>query len=220
MKTSPYTHMSCFDLDHTLLKVNSSFQFGAYLYRQKIFPLVTMLYLASCYFLHKAGLLSMEQMQKKIFNKLFRKLTLEQLNPYAKAFLDQHFNEMLFPPAVQRLKEAQKQGHYTCILSSSPQFLVKLFSDRFNVDACAGTRYELDHNQRFLSIAHLMQGQDKADYITLTSKEMGLTKQQITAYSDSVLDIDFLRASGTPVGVKPDKKLRHICTKLQWQIIE
>lgn len=214
-----YTHISCFDLDHTLLTSTSSFRFGIYLYQNRVFPTSTMLYLVACYWLHKIRAISMTQMQHRIFNTLFRGTPLSKMLDYATDFIENTFDSMLFHPAVQRLQAAQKQGHYTVILSSSPLFLVEMFAKRFHVDAWDGTRYELDHTQCFSSISHLMQGDDKALYLKNLKTSLKLTTQQTTAYSDSILDYPLLNAAGTAVGVNPDKKLRKLCLIRKWQIL-
>lgn len=179
-----------------------------------------MLYLVGCYGLHKIRVISMEQMQQKIFDKLFLGISQSKMLDLANDFVNQQFDSMLYNPAVQCLKKARKEGHYTIILSSSPQFLVELFAKRFSVDAWEGTRYELDDAQRFSSISHLMQGKDKADHLNKLFDLLGLTKQQSTAYTDSILDLPMLEMAGIAVGVNPDNKLRTICTIRQWQILD
>lgn len=178
-----------------------------------------MLYLVSFYGLHKMRLISMKQMQQKIFNKLFFGHSFPKMLSFAKDFVDRHFDSLLYLPAVQCLKEAQAQGHYTVILSSSPSFLVELFAKRFHVDAWDATRYELNESKCFSSIDYMMQGEDKAHYLIQLKKRLKMTTQQTTAYSDSILDIPLLDAAGTAIGVNPDKKLRKLCITRQWQIL-
>lgn len=178
-----------------------------------------MLYLSGCYGLHKLRVISMEKMQQKIFTRLFMGRSYNEMELFAKKFVNRDFEALLYHPAVQCLKTAQENGHYTVILSSSPSFLVELFACRFNVDAWDGTRYELDKEQRFSTISHLIEGKDKAKYLKKMAQRLGLKIQQTTAYSDSVLDIDFLASAGTAVGVNPDKELRKVCEQREWQIL-
>ena len=41
-----------------------------------------------------------------------------------------------------------------------------------------------------------------------------------TFYTDSILDIDLMRAVETPIAVNPDKDLEQECFKQDWQILE
>lgn len=161
----------------------------------------------------------MPDMQCMIFQKLFFGRSLLEMQGLAKEFMENEFEKLLYMPAVSCLKKAQELGHYTAILSSSPSFLVEVFAKRFNVDSCSGTHYELDKKNCFWKIQHIMQGSDKAAYMAKLTERFGVPSNRTIAYSDSFLDIEFLNAAGTAVGVNPDKKLRRECVNRQWQII-
>lgn len=213
------SHISAFDLDHTLLTGNCSFRFGRFLYQNHRFSFLTMLHLSGCYALHKMGVLSIPSMQCKIFKKLFLGHSKPDIDAQTIAFIDQHLESMLYPPAIEKLHSAQQSGHYTLILSSSPSFIVSKVAERLGVHAWASTEYAVDHSQRFSAIAHFMQGEDKANYMTTLAHRLKIQKSQITAYSDSILDLPFLRAAGHPVGVNPDRPLRTLCRQNHWTVI-
>lgn len=219
MHAHSFTKISAFDLDHTLLKANSSYQFGKYLFQQNFFSFSTMLCLVGYYWLHKAHLLSMAKMQTKIFKKLFLGRSYCSIQPYVSAFLDNYFHELLYFPALDKLKEAQKEGHYTIILSSSPDFLVQAFAKRFKVTEWGATIYQLDDNNHFIALSKLMQGPDKAAYVNALEKSLKISKENITAYSDSILDTPFLHSAGRAIAVRPDRWLRALCKKNNWQIL-
>jgi HAD superfamily hydrolase (TIGR01490 family) len=212
-------HASVFDLDHTLLKVNSSYSLGSFFYRKKLFSFFTMLNLAGTFWVHKCGLLSIAEMQHQIFKRFFLNRSYSSVRTLAEAFVQEQFSQMLYLPAVERLRQAQRQGHHTVILSSSPAFLVELFAERFGVDAWDATHYAVDGEQRFSGITRFMLSQDKAAYLIDLSHRLNIPPNNITAYSDSHLDLDFLKAAGHPVGVNPDRKLKALCRQNNWPII-
>lgn len=214
-----YRKVSLFDLDHTLFKENGSYQFGIYLYRQKIFSFPSVLYYAGCYALHKIGCLSMHNLHERIFNSLFLNKSARQFMQLAEAFLKEKFNSMLYSPAVQKLEEAKRAGHFTAIFSSSPDFLVSLIARRFNVHEWVATSFLQDENNNFSELCEVMEGNVKTHYLHVLSQKLDILPGDFTAYSDSYCDLPFLEAAGTAVGVNPDKKLREICKKNQWQII-
>jgi phosphoserine phosphatase len=59
----------------------------------------------------------------------------------------------------------------------------------------------------------------KATFLQALSTKMGIPIDEITAYSDSFLDLPFLKEAGHAVGVNPDNKLRAMCNQYQWDII-
>jgi HAD superfamily hydrolase (TIGR01490 family) len=211
--------LSFFDLDHTLLSVNCSFQFGIYLYRKNFFSFKQLLYVLCCYGLHKMGLLSISQIQMRIFKSIFLGASQDQVEKYAFSFVDEFFDKIQYTPAVKRLKEAKVMGHYIIILSSSPDFLVRLLAQRFEVNAWQATCYEVDENRQFSKISHVFLSDDKAHYVENEGMSRGIAKQQMSAYSDSILDLSFLKATGKPVGVNPDRRLKAICKRNQWEIL-
>jgi HAD superfamily hydrolase (TIGR01490 family) len=214
-----YRGASLFDLDHTLLKDNSSYRFGAYLYKHKKIPLSSMLYFVGCYGLHKVGKLSLQGLHEQIFIKLFKNRSLAEFQKYSHTFLDESFESMIYSPALEKLNEAKRMGQLTVILSSSPDFLVKLFAERFGVDRWAGTRYLTNSQQNLTAISEILDGEGKAKFLHALSKEMEIPTAEITAYTDSFLDLPFLKEAGHAVGVNPDNKLRAMCHQYQWDII-
>lgn len=213
------TEASCFDLDHTLLRVNSSYQFGIYLYRQQFFSFPKMLFLAGCYWLHKCALLSMPRMQQKIFDSLFKGKPESIIKEHARHFIQENIQRFLYLPAVQKLKQAQDNGHYTAILSSTPSFLVEAIAKYFQVDDWGATRYSTDTHQNFLTIETLWESKNKIQYMNTLSQRLGIPPQSITAYADNMLDLPFLQAAGHAVGVNPTPALAAICRQKQWPII-
>lgn len=211
--------VSLFDLDQTLLKENGSCEFGTYLFKHHVFPLSSMLYYVGCYAFHKVGKLSMQSLHKKIFSSLFRGKPADPFKQLAASFIKEKFDDMLYLPAVQRLNNAKREGHYTGILSSSPDFLVQLMATHFEVDEWAATFYITDKNDNFVKVSEIMCGDAKSRYLYSLSEKLEIPTSDFTAYSDSYLDLPFLEAAGTAVGVNPDNKLRAICKKNQWEII-
>lgn len=211
--------ISLFDLDKTLIKTNSSFRFGVYLYRSKTFSFPVMLYYLFCYSLHKFGFLDMRGIHCKIFKNLFKGKSQDYFTGLAKKFLDEKLNSMLYPPAMERLQQAINQNHYTVILSSSPEFLVENIAKHLNVNEWRATRFQLNEKNEFCAVSSVMDGEEKALYLQALSKRLMIPLSDCTAYSDSILDLPLLRKAGKAVGVNPDSKLRTICKENQWEII-
>jgi HAD superfamily hydrolase (TIGR01490 family) len=212
-------HISIFDLDHTLLSINSSFYFGLYLYRRKKLPLLKLLYAASCYSFHKCGLMSLEKLHHKVFYSLFKGIISSQIKPLVDSFLAEHLSQSLYPPAIKMLQQAQNQNHFIAILSSSPDFLVGPISKLFGAHQWCGTLYGVDENKRFSHVSKLIHGKEKARYVSQIIDELDLLPCDVTAYSDSHLDLPFLQAVGNAVGVNPDNILRRACRENRWKII-
>jgi HAD superfamily hydrolase (TIGR01490 family) len=208
-----------FDLDHTLIRANSSFHFGMHLFRNKLLPTTRMIRLISLYSLHKMGLVGMRYLHQATFNHFFRGLSATLIDEHAKVFLDENFSKMIYQPAYQELLKAQNDGHHTAILSSSPDFIVEKIAAILKVGSWDSTKYVKDGLNCFRSISNIMEGEQKAQALQNILAKLQIKKEAVTAYTDSYLDLPLLQAVGNPVGVNPDRKLRTFCKKNGWLIL-
>lgn len=211
--------LTIFDLDHTLLNANCSFRFGFFLYRQKFFSFWTLLKCLMNYANHKWLGMSIYDLHFKTFASLFKRRNLAEICSYVDQFLNESLNKMLNDPVVQRLKSAQKQGDEVLILSSSPDFLVREIAHRLEVSHWNATIYQSDETGKLVAIQQVMEGQDKANYLKQLMNQMHFKRSEITAYSDSYLDLPILKMAGTVIGVGPDNHLKRICLQNGWEIL-
>lgn len=212
-------HLSVFDLDHTLININSSFHFGLYLYRQKFFSFSKLVACLSDYARHKWLGLSVQTLHARAFARLFKGHALSDIRHHVDQFLTEHLTSFLYEPVVQRLKAAQTQGNYTLILSSSPDFLVGAIAHRLGVSQWKATVYQADTKGKLMSIAHVLEGQDKADYLKNLAHQMRVPLSATTVYSDSYLDLPVLKIAGQAIGVDPDSHLKRVCLQNGWEIL-
>ncbi len=210
--------VSIFDLDHTLLKGNSSFLFGSFLYQKAGFSLLSLVYSVGCYGLHKAGGLSLQSTHERLFNRLFKGSSVASVKQIAAQFVVKILPSLFYEPVLSRLREAQSLGHRTIILSSGPDFLVSEIVSWLNVEEWQATPYRVDQ-QRFSSLGTVFCGQEKRRYLNHLLEKDGFEREAVYAYSDSHLDLPLLEAAGHPVGVNPDRVLRSICMRRGWEIL-
>lgn len=208
--------ISVFDLDHTLLTINSSFRFGLFLCQRGSLGWWQFFFILSCQLGYTLGFLSVIKLHDRAFQRLFLGRPKAFVDLSVEAFLDSSFERFLYLPAMGKLKEALAQGHLTMILSSSPDFLVAPIAKRLGVSLWRATNYAVDKDQRFCHISFLMLGEHKAEVLhKLRQSHLGF----VTAYSDSHLDLPLLLAADKAVGVNPNRRLRRICKCKHWSII-
>jgi HAD superfamily hydrolase (TIGR01490 family) len=214
-----YRKLSVFDLDHTLLEVNSSYAFCRYLYRRKVLPFSAVIYAFLYRIRHRLGLLSLSELHERVFHKLLVGRCIDSLESCVDEFVEEEILPALYVPAVSELRLSQQLGHFTLIVSNSPSFLVRAIASALNVDAWRGTEYAVDKQKRLCNISSIMQGDLKANCVLEMALKLGISKEGVTAYSDSHLDLPFLLAAGNIVAVNPDRKLRALSKKHQWRIL-
>ncbi len=211
--------ISVFDLDHTLLKVNSSFRFGLYLFHQKFMSLNTFTRCLILYFRHKYCHLSLSQLHQNVFALLFSGRSNDEINNHVQQFLTVHFDALVRNSVIQRLQHARERGDHLVILSNSPSFLVKPIARLLNVDHWMATQYFEDKDRNLQKISSFFEGEDKAHYIHLLAQRLNIPLTSFVMYSDSHLDLPALYIVGEAVGVAPDKELKKICIQKGWEVI-
>lgn len=210
---------SVFDLDRTLLSKNSSFEFCKYLYKKRVFSFFYVIQSVIYSIRHKYFGLTLEQLHYKVFKKLLRGINIQTLSRHVYSFVESEIERMVYLPAMERLRRAQHEGHFTMILSNSPNFLVSAIARKLQVDDWRSSEYKVDKDQRLCQISLILHGEAKAFWVRTVSHRLGILKREITAYSDSYLDLPFLQSAGVAVVVNPDSKLKQISKKKSWEEI-
>jgi len=209
--------LSCFDLDRTLLTVNSSFVFCKHLCKAKILRQREMIRSYRYAIAHRFFGLSLSQLHREVFSSVLYGVPLALLVKYAQAFVDERLNQLVYLPAWERLQWARHRGDYVCILSSSPDFLVQCIAKKLQVDSWEASRYVADDKGNLCAIEHVLLGKGKAWYVQKICERLGILPEKSIAYSDSYLDLPFLRAAGTAIAVNPDSRLLAVANQLGWE---
>lgn len=214
-----YSGLSVFDLDHTLITVNGSIRFSKHL-KQKRMVTNTILLRSTHYFFQFLFMnLPLKDLHEKMFNRILKGMSYPDMEREAKIFTDYYICKKWFEPAVEAMKNAKLKGHYTAILSSSPDFLVKPVADILGVDEWLSTSYRIDEEGKLDSLKCIVQGVDKATYALELAEKLGISNEDIYAYSDSHKDLPLLNISGHPHLVNPDRKLRSLQKGNGWPIL-
>ena len=216
--TSP-RFISAFDLDRTIVRVNSSFRFSQQLVMRRKLPFSTLCHSFLFYIRHTAGWLSLEDVHHKVFSRHLKGFPLNVLKDEVKRFISKLKEKDYYLPAFEHFKRAKEMGHYTVLLSSSPDFLVGPLSKFFGFDESFASVYEVDKANNLCHISSILQGDGKVKILNRLAEKLGVAMENTIAYSDSHLDLPFLEEAGVAVVVNPDNKLRRLAKNRKWLTI-
>jgi HAD superfamily hydrolase (TIGR01490 family) len=208
-----------FDLDHTLMKVNTSYCFAKTLYRQGILTMGVVLRAALIKLRYYTSSLTLEGVHHLVFDRMLKGFSLETLEKNLDDLMHKLLPGQLYLPAYQELAKAQDRGDYTVLLSSSPDFLVRRFANYFGIDAAEGTVYGVDKERCLCKIARLMVGTQKRGCLLALRERLSIPKEDVIVYSDSHDDIPLLMEAGSAVAVNPDRRLAKIAKQHRWRVI-
>ena len=212
-------YVSAFDLDHTLVQANTGLLFYKYLIKRGIlhrFSLLKAFFYTMQHYTFGVGL---QELHEKVFRRFLKGRSLQFVEQEVAEFLKKDFFEFLYQPALARLRRAQHEGHYTVILSNSPSFIVGPIAAYLGVSSWSSSRYQVDKNGKLSGVDTILLGDGKAEYLRKLGQKFKITKEKITAYSDSILDLPFLAAAGKAIVVNPDTKMEKIAEENLWEVI-
>ncbi|MBS0654949.1 MAG: HAD-IB family hydrolase [Verrucomicrobia bacterium] len=207
-----------FDLDKTLARYNVSFAFGNFLYRRRIISLSCMATLVMLYVCNKMGLCSIKKLHGASFRLFVYKKESVLIQSEVDAFLSASNGSLFRHTMLEELRKAKARGDLVLIQSSSPLCIVKPIATLLGVEHAIGTQYGIDQDGKFCSIDQIIDGEAKRVHLVQFLEERGLLSKNVTAYSDSIVDLPLLESVGTPVAVCPDSSLKKIARKRKWRI--
>lgn len=208
-----------FDLDHTLINVNSSLHYSQYLFKERKLQWsdITWVYLLA--FSYQLGFISLEELHQISFDKLFKGKKQSFWITCLEEYLQKNLHHILNPAVYFTLQDVQKRGGITAIFSSGPDFIVRPIAKALNINYLECSKYEVDKDGHFVKISSLLTGKDKEAALRRLARKKGVSLSHVTAYSDSILDLPFLESAGKAVCVNPDKKLKSEALIKGWEII-
>lgn len=211
--------ISAFDLDHTLVSSNSSLLFYRYLISKGFYRQISLIRTALYSLRHQFMNLSLTALHEKVFERFLKGAPFGLVQEEVTQFLKKDFYRFLYYPTFERLRRAQHQGDHTVILSNAPSFIVGPIAEYLEVSEWRSSHYTVNEEGNFESVESVLLGEGKAECIDQMTKSLKIAREQVTAYSDSDLDLPFLHSAGTPVAANPNSKLLKVSKKNSWEII-
>lgn len=208
-----------FDVDRTLLKHNCSFRFYYHLLKQGYFSFHSLLLSISYYIRFRFLGMPLFTLHEKVFQHFLEGQSYSFLREEGRSFLNECLEQMLYEPCLAHLKKAMEKGDYILLLSSSPDFMIEPIAEVLQVHEWEATKYSLDENSCLESIFHLIGGVEKVQRAQQVSERLNISHRNIVAYSDSISDLPLMEFAGKAIAVNPDRKLKKIAEKRDWEIL-
>lgn len=138
--------------------------------------------------------------------------------------LGEHFAGQLTgevrPVLLARLREHQRRGDFTLLLSGSPYFIAEPLGAALGFEAVIATRPATtgDTFSWLPASSHPLR-KAKARLAAEACAARGTRLADATAYGDSALDLPLLLRVAHPVAVQPDQSLRRVARTRHWPVL-
>jgi HAD superfamily hydrolase (TIGR01490 family) len=211
------TPAAFFDMDNTLLRVESGMSWTRFLYRRGELPKRMVAKAVYWTLLYKLAMLDMEAVFTRLCSELEGDLETEMIEKCAIWYLRDLAPEVA-PRALAAVAEHRRRGELVVLATGSTQYAAGPVARGVEIPHVLSSRLEVDGGRFTGRATVLCFGHHKVKLAEAWSAEHGVDLAASTFYSDSYNDLPLLQRVGRPVAINPDPRLRRHAGKHGWAI--
>ncbi|MBW7833111.1 MAG: HAD family hydrolase [Simplicispira suum] len=216
--------LALFDLDHTLLPIDSDYEWGEF--TQRIGwtdPVEFGQRNAEFYAHYQAGTLDVHDYVR------FATEALCQRGPEAAAaaqaqFLREVVEPAIRPQALALVRQHQEAGDTVLVITATNEFVTRPIAQKLGVQELLAVELERDAAGWFTGairgVPSMREGKVLRMEQWLAARGLAWSTVHSTFYSDSMNDLPLLERVNAPVATNPDARLRTLATQRGWRILD
>ena len=217
-------HLTLFDLDETLIPLDSDHAWGEFVIRLGWVDEVEFRRRNDEFFqLYKAGRLDVHAYIAFVAQPL-RVRTAQQLRQAQESFMREVIGPSLRPEALALVREHRARGDAVALVTATNEFVTAPIAQAFGIDDLIAIRLERDATG---TITGRIDGVPSYREGKVTRVEAWLAAQgarwddfeRTTVYSDSLNDLPLLERATDPVATNPSPALEAIAKERGWRIL-
>lgn len=210
-----------FDLDRTLIHVNSGMLFVKCEYRNGRISRFHLLKALGFMALYHLSLLNLERAYAKMI-RVYQGVPADRVERYTWDWFDREVAHRLLPGAKATLEQHRRLGHPIVLLTNSSGWVADAAVRTWGLEHGIANRFPTDQNGNLLGVfeSPLCYGAGKIERAEQYSQQRGIDLDQSYFYTDSYSDLPMLERVGNPRVVNPDPRLKWVAKKRKWPILD
>ena len=217
-------HLALFDLDHTLLPLDSDYEWGEFTIGLGWCDATEFKRRNAEYFAHyRAGTLDIHDYVGFATQAIREQGPLKAQAAHAQ-FMREVIEPALKPQALALVQQHRDAGHQVVIVTATNDFVTGPIAQRFGVQELIAVQLERDpHGGVTGEIAgtpSVREGKVVRMNEWLAARSLSWADVETTFYSDSMNDVALLEKVTHPVATNPDAKLRALAQSRQWRTLD
>lgn len=225
MTTEPRRlRLALFDLDHTLLPLDSDYEWGEFTIRIGWNDPVEFARRNDEFYAHyQAGKLDVHDYVR------FATEAVRARGPEAAAAAHQQFMRDVISPAIQPqalalIRQHQAAGDEVLIVTATNEFVTTPIAQALGVPQLLSVQLVRDASGWYTGeidgIPTMREGKVRRMEQWLSERQLGWDDVESTFYSDSMNDVPLLEKVNHPVATNPDPRLRALAQERGWRILD
>jgi HAD superfamily hydrolase (TIGR01490 family) len=217
-------NLTLFDLDNTLLPLDSDYEWGQFLVRAGAVDQATFTARNAVFYeQYQQGTLNPVEYLEFAFGTLAR-FARDQLDAWHVQFMNEVIAPAIRPEAVALIEKHQQEGDLIAIVTATNRFVTGPIANAFGVPHLIAAEPELDSDGkitgRHIGTPPFAEGKVINLHQWLSTMNLSLSSfSRSTFYSDSQNDIPLLSVVSHPVATNPNAKLTSHAQAHGWPIL-
>ena len=216
--------LALFDLDHTLLPLDSDYEWGEFTLRQgwcdkQEFGSRNAAFFAD----YQKGTLDIHE-YVRFATEAIRKLGREQADAAHEVFMREVIEPNIQPAARALLQQHRDAGDTIVIVTATNEFVTRPIAKALGVEHLLAVDLERDASGwitgEIAGVPTMRAGKVTRMNTWLAERGLDWNGVESTFYSDSMNDVPLLEKVNTPVATNPDARLRQLATERCWRILD
>lgn len=207
-----------FDIDHTLLEINSGYHWVRYLRRTGKMSAARTLVSLSWLLRYRLSLIDLEAVTARAVRD-YAGADIAALEVEVRAWFDAEIAPWVCAEGRARVAEHLAEGHVVALLTSGTRFSAQLLAERLGIAHTLCT--ELEERGGVLTGKHLppaCAGPGKVVHAERFAAAHAIDLSRSYFYTDSFSDLPMLERVGKPWVISPDPRLRRRALARGWPI--
>ena len=216
--------LALFDLDHTLLPLDSDYAWGEFSLQIGWTDPATFKARNDAFYAdYQAGVLDIHD-YVRFATEAVRLKGAEAAQLAHQQFMREVIQPAIKPVALDLIQQHQALGDHVMIVTATNEFVTRPIADALGVSELIAVELARDAQGwitgDIAGTPSFKEGKVTRVAQWLASKGLDWPEVHITFYSDSVNDLPLLEMAQTPVATNPDARLRQLATDRGWRILE
>ena len=216
--------LALFDLDHTLLPIDSDYEWGEFTIRLGWCDASEFKRRNAQYFeQYRAGTLDIHDYVRFATEAIRHQG--EQASAQAHSqFMDEVIRPALRPQALELVERHRQSGDHLLIVTATNDFVTRPIANLFGVHELIAVELERDQQGRLtggiVGTPSAREGKVQRMNEWLAARDLGWDDVEATFYTDSLNDLALLERVAYPVATNPDQRLRSLAGQRGWPILD
>lgn len=216
--------LALFDLDHTLLPLDSDYAWGEFTTRIGWTDPVAFAERNDAFFAqYQAGVLDVHEYVRFAIDAV-RQRGPDQAAQAHLRFMDEVIRPHLRPAALELVRQHRDAGDQVVIVTATNEFVTRPIAQAFGVEELVAVELERGpdgwYTGAIRGVPSFREGKVTRLAQWLQQRSLGWDDVHTTFYSDSTNDLPLLEKVHTPVATNPGDGLRAIAQARGWRILD